>query len=324
MGLTEAVKFKLNRGTSMRALAEEMHRRGWVEHARFFAWYAHRLGKASQIKAGTFALTPGMSAMDALNLFVSGRELQYAFTIVEGWSYLELRQALSRDPNLVQTLDGVDAQALMTRLNQAGRHPEGMFHAETYLYPADSTDLALLARALSTHQRRLQAAWANRQPDLPLDSPYEALTLASIIEKETAVAEERPRLAGVFVSRLRKGMKLETDPTVIYGMGDQYDGNIRRQDLRTDTPYNTYTRHGLPPTPIAMVGDAALHAAVNPVVDGSLFFVARGDGRHQFSPNYAQHRRAVQRYQIRREVPDAADASIAEPGEPASNAVSAQ
>jgi UPF0755 protein len=303
MPITESVEYTLPRGRTMRGLADDMATRGWIESPRFFAWYARKQAKADRIKAGTFALTPGMSALDALDLFVSGKEIQHAFTVVEGWSFRELRAAIAARGEFVQTLGGVDDAEVMARLGEPGRHPEGMFHADTYLFSPGTSDQQILSRALRERQRRLEEIWGRRQPDLPLASAYEALILASIIEKETAVPEERPRIAGVFVSRLRKGMRLETDPTVIYGMGEAFDGNIRRRDLRADTPYNTYTRHGLPPTPIAMVGDAALRAAVNPVVDGSLFFVARGDGRHHFSPNYAQHRRAVRRYQIERRPP---------------------
>ena len=298
--LSEPVQFTVEKGATMRVLADRMAAKGWLRHPRVFAWHARRLGKASKIKAGTYQLTSDMSPLAALDLFVSGREIQFSFAIIEGWTIHQLLSAIATDANLKQTLNGVALDKLMQHLGAPQGHPEGMFHADTYHFTPGTSDVELLQRALAARNERLDQLWGERAGELPFKTPYEALILASIVEKETAVADERARIAGVFVSRLRRGMRLETDPTVIYGMGERFDGNIRRRDLRTDTPYNTYTRDGLPPTPIAMVGDDALVAALNPEVDGMLFFVARGDGRHHFSRNYKEHRRAVQRYQIRR------------------------
>ena len=298
LGVAEPLEYVVPAGASFGRVADDFAARGWVRSARFFTWHARREGQARAIKAGTYLIEPGMSALDAVALFVSGREVQYPFTIVEGWTFRQLRDALAAAPRLTQTLDGVDGAEIMRRLGRAERHPEGMFLADTYLFPPRSSDLDALRRALDALDRELERAWSARAADLPLDGPYEALVLASIIEKETALAEERPRIAGVFVSRLRRGMRLQTDPTVIYGLGASFDGNLRRRDLDSDTPYNTYTRRGLPPTPIALVGRDALRAALDPEVDGSLYFVSRGDGSHHFSRTYAEHKEAVRRYQL--------------------------
>jgi UPF0755 protein len=299
MGLTEAFEFTVAPGSSFSRVAEEMAQRGLVSSPRFFSWYARRAGKASAVKAGTYALQPGMTPLDALDVFVAGLEVQRPFTIVEGWSFADLRAALARSPHLEQTLQDLDAAQVMAALGRPGRHPEGMFLADTYLFPPGSSDASVLRRALAALESALDGAWQTRAADLPLDDADQGLILASIIEKETADPAERPRISGVFVERLRLGMLLQTDPTVIYGLGVAFDGDLRRRDLRTDTPYNTYTRKGLPPTPIAMVGLDAIRAAFNPRVDGSLFFVSRGDGSHQFSRTYDEHRRAVQRFQLR-------------------------
>ena len=299
MPLAEEREFTIAPGSSFARVADEMAREDLVSSPRFFAWYARYLGKATLVKAGTYALSPGMSALDALDLFVSGREVQYRFTIVEGWTFVDLRAALARSPRLVQTLQALDAAQVMAEVGRPGLHPEGMFLADTYLFAPGSSDAALLHRALAALEATLDGAWQSRAADLPLEDAYQGLILASIIEKETAAPDERPLIAGVFVKRMRLDMRLQTDPTVIYGMGVAFDGNLRRIDLRTDTPYNTYTRKGLPPTPIAMVGRSAIHAAFNPQIDGSLFFVSRGDGTHQFSRTYDEHRRAVERYQLR-------------------------
>lgn len=299
MALSDEIEFTIAPGSSFTRVAEEMAQRRLVASPRFFSWYARSAGKANAVKAGTYALTPGMSALDALNVFVAGKEVQYRFTIVEGWSFADLRTALERSPRLQQTLQGLDAAQVMARLGRPELHPEGMFLADTYLFAPGSSDAAVLRRALTAQESAVEAAWQGRAEDLPLENGYQGLILASIIEKETADPTERPRIAGVFVERLRLGMLLQTDPTVIYGLGVAFDGDLRRRDLRADSPYNTYTRKGLPPTPIAMVGLHAIHAAFNPRVDGSLFFVSRGDGSHHFSRTYAEHRRAVERFQLR-------------------------
>jgi UPF0755 protein len=227
-----------------------------------------------------------------------GKVISHRFTIVEGWNLRELRAALARAQPLEHETVQLDDAALMKALGQAGVHPEGRFLPETYVYTRGDSDLDVLGRARAAMDKALDAAWESRVPDLPLRSKQEALVLASIVEKETGVAEERPQIAGVFVRRLKLGMRLQTDPTVIYGMGEKYAGNIRRADLSTDTPYNTYTRAGLPPTPIAMPGAAALQAATHPAPGDALYFVAVGDGsgRHVFTRSLAEHQAAVREY----------------------------
>lgn len=247
-------------------------------------------------KAGEYRLEPGMTPRSFLSLLASGRVISYRFTLVEGWSFRQLADALVNDPNLEHELDLNDpGQWVVSSLVPGLDHPEGWFLPETYQFTRGDSDRDILLRSHAAMKAALEEAWAGRDVALPLDSPYELLTLASIIEKETALDEERGQVAGVFVRRLIKGMRLQTDPTVIYGMGEAFDGDIRRRDLRTDTPYNTYTRHGLPPTPIAMPGRASLEAAAHPEPGETLYFVADGKGGHTFSRTLEEHQAAVQK-----------------------------
>ncbi len=259
---------------------------------------ARELGAAGKLQVGEYALEPGMSPRTLLQRMRDGKVISYRFTIVEGWNIRELRAALAKAKPLAQEVAQLDDAALMRALDRGGQHPEGRFLPETYLYNRGDSDLDVLKRAADALDRTLAETWKDRDQDLPLKTPYELLTLASIVEKETGVADERPQIAGVFVRRLKVPMRLETDPTVIYGIGSAYNGNIRRKDLDTDTPYNTYTRDGLPPTPIAMAGAAAIRAAAHPAAGDALFFVAVGDGsgRHVFTKTYAEHRTAVADY----------------------------
>ena len=229
-----------------------------------------------------------------------GKSISHSLTLLEGWNIRQVRAAVAGHDALVHTLSDVDDAELMRRLDRADAHPEGRFFPDTYQFPRGMTDLEFLRRALQKMDEELAAAWAGRADDIPLKNAYEALILASIVEKETGQADERPAIAGVFSRRLTKGMKLQTDPTVIYGMGERFDGNIRKKDLREDTPYNTYVHHGLPPTPICMPGREALRAAVNPAPGRALYFVARGDGSHAFSATLKEHNAAVRRYQLKR------------------------
>ncbi len=264
---------------------------------RLLGWQS---GTAQRLQVGEYDIAPGTTPAALLRQLHEGRVRQYRFTIVEGWNMRELRAALARRADIGQTLPELDDATLMRGLQRPGVHPEGRFLPETYAFVRGETDVALLQRAAAAMDRALASAWSRRTDALPLDSPEEALVLASVIEKETGVAGERKRIAGVFVRRLKMGMLLQTDPTVIYGIGEAYAGNITRAHLVTDTPYNTYTRAGLPPTPIAMPGVAAIEAAVDPADGNELYFVARGDGSHQFSASLAQHNAAVARYQLGR------------------------
>ncbi len=285
-------------GASITRVARDLEAAGIVESPLRLVLEARWSGDAGRIKAGEYALEPGLTPSGLIDLLVEGVVVQYPFAIIEGWTFRELRRRIAESGVLVRTLEGLSDAEVMAKLGHPEMHPEGRFFPETYHFPSGATDLQLLSRAFEAMADYLESAWVRRVADLPLSSPDEALVLASIVEKETGAAEERARIAGVFMSRLRRGMRLETDPTVIYGLGDDFDGDLTKADLRRDTPYNTYTRKGLPPTPIAIAGAAAIDAVTAPVEDGSLFFVSKGDGRHVFSTNYDDHRKAVRRYQI--------------------------
>ncbi len=259
---------------------------------------ARQLDAAGKLKVGEYALEPAPTPRELLRNMRQGKVLQYRVTIVEGWNIRQLRAAINRAQPLRHTTTDMSDSELMAALGFAEQHPEGRFLPETYIYQRGDSDLDVLKRAHAAMEKELAAAWASRADDLPLSSPYELLILASIIEKETGLASERPQIAGVFMRRLKMGMRLQTDPTVIYGIGSAYDGNIRRSHLTTDTPYNTYTRAGLTPTPIAMPGRDALQAAAHPAKGDALYFVAVGDGSgaHVFSASYSEHNAAVARY----------------------------
>ncbi len=259
------------------------------------AWF-RMSGQARLIKAGSYELMPGTTPRKLLSMLVRGEEALKSVTLVEGWTFLQVRAALQKEEQLVPDTIGLSPDMIMAKLDKPGLHPEGRFFPDTYTYAKGSSDLAVLRRAARAMDKRLAAAWALRAPDSPLKTPSEALILASIVEKETGKPSDRPQIGGVFTNRLRIGMLLQTDPTVIYGLGAQFGGNLRKRDLLLDTPYNTYTRAGLPPTPIAMPGKAALLAAVQPAPTQALYFVARGDGSSQFSASLDEHNRAVNKY----------------------------
>jgi UPF0755 protein len=292
--------YTLSGGGSAASVARDLQRLGLLQHTLYFRLLARQEQRAHRLQAGEYRIPAGTTPTQLLALLSSGRVVQYPLTLVEGWSFERVLQALRRADTLVHTLDGLAPSEIMRRLDRAGTHPEGLFLPDTYLFPRATPDIQALARAMAAMDRLLEEEWASRDPGLPLSEPYQALILASIVEKETGLAQERPRIAGVLVRRLRKGMKLQTDPTVIYGLGDAFDGNLRRADLTRDTPYNTYVRTGLPPTPIAMPGRDALHAVLHPTDSDSLYFVARGDGSHHFSATLREHNQAVRRYQLKR------------------------
>lgn len=299
--LTEPVAYEIPRGVSLAAVAGDLAQRGLIEHPRLLTLWARFTQQAQGVKAGEYELLPGSSPQALLDLFNSGRVLLHSITFIEGTTFADIRKLLAGNPEIRQELAGTSEAMLMERLGAAGTHPEGQFFPDTYRFPRQTSDFELLQMAYQRMQRELAAAWEARAPDLPLESAYEALILASIIEKETALDRERAQISGVFIERLRRRMRLQTDPTVIYGLDDSYDGNLRRADLQRDTPYNTYTRAGLPPTPIALPGRGSLQAAVHPEETGAIFFVAtgQGDGSHYFSRTLAEHEAAVQRYLAR-------------------------
>jgi UPF0755 protein len=284
-------------GTSPRSVANGAVSAGLqTSPLMLFAWF--RLsGQARQIKAGNYELETGVTPYELLAKLTRGEEAVRAVTLVEGWTFKQVLGVLSKADQLAQDTKGLDGDLIMQRLGQPGRHPEGRFYPDTYTYAKGSSDLKVLTRAMHAMDLHLAAAWEARSKNSPLKSPDELLTLASIVEKETGSASDREMIASVFINRLRIGMLLQTDPTVIYGLGDKFDGNLRRRDLLADTPWNTYTRAGLPPTPISMPGKAALMAAAQPAASKALYFVARGDGSSQFSDSLDAHNRAVNTYQ---------------------------
>jgi len=261
-------------------------------------WRFNLPGQA--LHSGEYRLTPQQSARDLLELWRPGEVVQYSLTLVEGWSFRQVRAALVRQEKLEQRLADLDDKALMDRLGLAGVSPEGRFFPDTYRYVRGMSDQDLLKQASARLDQVLDEEWTRRADGLPYRKPYDALIMASMVEKETGVAEERGQIAGVFVRRLRSGMRLQTDPTVIFGLGERYNGNLTRAHLQQPTPYNTYVIDGMPPTPIALAGREAIHAALNPVAGKSLYFVARGDGSHVFSETLEQHNRAVREYQLKR------------------------
>ena len=289
------------RGASFKDIVRDLRDRG-VTHASPLYWRALAMAMhaSGRLHAGEFALRPGMTPRDLIGDMAAGKVMQRNFTIVDGWTFADLRRALAAVDTLSHDTASLDDAQIMQRVGAEGDTPEGRFLPETYAYVKGDTDSSILKRAYGAMAKTLDAAWPCRDPGLPLASPYEALILASIVEKETGRADERPRIAGVFVRRLEQHILLQTDPTVIYGMGASYAGNIRKSDLTTDTPYNTYTRAGLPPTPIALPGRAAILAALHPAGGKELYFVARGDGSHVFSATLEEHNKAVACYQLKR------------------------
>ena len=293
----EKVVLSIEYGTSVRDVARNWVNAGvQVSPLLLYEWFRWS-GQAPKIRAGNYEIAHGVSPRELLNMMVRGDETLATVRLVEGWTFGQVRAEITKAEGLVlSAAEQTDAQ-IMTDLGAPGIAPEGRFFPDTYSYSHGTSDLALLRRAYRSMQRVLAAAWAQRASDTPLRTPDEALTLASIVEKETGLLAERGRVAAVFVNRLRIGMPLQTDPTVIYGLGDRFDGNLRKRDLQADTPYNTYTRSGLPPTPISMPSKASLLAAVQPEDTRALYFVARGDGSSEFSDDLAAHNRAVNQYQ---------------------------
>lgn len=293
-----AYRLDVEKGSSLRSVARVLANDGVLLYPQVFALFGRLSGKAGRIQAGEYELTPGLTPETLLDRLVEGRVKLYAFTVVEGWTVTDLLNATRLHPALTRTLDLETPTELVGALRLDYEHPEGLFFPDTYKFPRGTTDRELLNRAYALMQRHLADAWENRQGGLILNDPYEALIMASIIERESALESERPEVAGVLTRRLRKGMRLQADPTVIYGLGPSFDGNLTRKHLETDGPYNTYARKGLPPTPIALPGQSALRAAVNPAPGDTLYFVATGrkDGSHYFTATLEEHNEAVARY----------------------------
>lgn len=293
---SKVVDLEIEHGTTANGVADAVVASGAdVPVLLLQAWFRFS-GQARLIKAGSYEIVPGTSPRKLLSMLVRGEETLKNVTLVEGWTFSQVLQALQKAEQLTPDTLALSPETIMEKLGKPGVHPEGRFFPDTYTYAKGSSDLAVLKRAARAMDRRLEAAWSLRSPETPLKSPDEALILASIVEKETGKPTDRGQIGGVFTNRLRIGMPLQTDPTVIYGMGVRFDGNLRKRDLQQDTPYNTYTRTGLPPTPIAMPGKAALLAAVQPALTKALYFVSRGDGTSEFSENLDGHNRAVNKY----------------------------
>ena len=297
----EQMIYEIKPGDSINSIADDFVKRGWLPHAYYLKAHA-RLNEHGSIKVGEYRISNNSNVLDLIKQFIEGKVVLHQLTIIEGWTFSQVRSALGDNPVLTQTLNDLSDEEIMEKIGSKSLHPEGQFLPDTYSFSRQTTDLQYLQQAHQALQNTLATAWENRDENLPIKTPYEALTLASIVEKETGAAHERPLIAGVFMTRLRKNMKLQTDPTVIYGMGSRYQGNIKRKHLREDTPYNTYVHKGLTPTPISMPGAAAIEAVMHPKEEGYLYFVAKADGsgEHYFSKTLKEHNQAVRKYQLKK------------------------
>jgi len=292
------VTVEIVKGDSFRQIVHKLRDQHLFMKPLWFKVLAIQKQAVRKIKTGEYELPTGATIADVLDLLVSGKAKQYAITFPEGRNFKEMLREIEKNPNFEHTLQGMSNEAIMAKLGATEKHPEGLFFPDTYFFDKHTTDVALLKRAYDKMQLVLQQEWFNKAEHLPFNTPYQALIMASIVEKETAAKAERPLISGVFSRRLDQGMLLQTDPTVIYGMGDSYQGNIRSEDLRAETPYNTYKIKGLPPTPIAMPGREAIYAALHPDQSkNSLYFVSRGDGTHVFSATLDEHNQAVNQFQ---------------------------
>jgi len=289
--------FDVKRGDTLESVINHLRAQHINVNPFWFKLFSYRSNLDKKLKVGEYVLDKGATSADILALLDEGKTRQYTITFPEGWSFKKVFKAIQDNPNLQHTLTEEELTSIMAGIGSDKAHPEGLFFPDTYYFEKNSSDLELLKRAHDKMQRLLVAEWQKRDEDVPFETPYEALIMASIIEKETAAASERKKIAGVFSRRLKMGMRLQTDPTVIYGMGDKYRGNIRKSDLLKETPYNTYKINGLPPTPISMPGKEAIHAALHPEDGNALFFVARGNGKHAFSADYSTHEKYVALYQ---------------------------
>ncbi len=292
-------QFTIKAGTPLLAVAEQVAARGWFDHPRYLQLEGRLRGVETAIKAGEYLLEPGATASSLLDMIVAGAVVQHSLTVPEGWTFRQIITALHENPHIKRELVSTEPARVMIEIGYPGYAAEGRFFPDTYYFPAGASDIDFLRRALKRTEAVLNEEWALRNVGLPYRSPYQALIMASLIEKETAVPDERAMIAGVFVRRLEKNMKLQTDPTVIYALGEQFDGDLRRRDMSIDSPFNTYRYKGLPPTPIAAAGKAAIRAALQPEPGDALYFVATGDGgSHRFSRTLAEHNRAVAKYQL--------------------------
>jgi UPF0755 protein len=293
--LSQPIVLQLERGDSLRTIGNKLVKLKLLKNSDHFVWWVRLHGDARHLQAGDYEIVPGETLAHLMTDMVSGKVQQFPATIVEGWTFKQMMQMIDNEPHIQHTLKDLKYSAIMTAIGHSGEYPEGRFFPDTYHVHSQEKDVELLKRAYDRMKQTIDTLWQAKAAGLPYKNPYQALIMASIVEKETAVSDERALIAGVFINRLRLGMRLQTDPSVIYGIGDKYDGDIRYRDLRTDTPYNTYTRNGLPPTPIAMPGQASILAALHPEATDYLYFVAHSDGsgRHAFSSTLAEHEKMV-------------------------------
>lgn len=298
-GRTEQ-SFTIHKGDRIKKIARTLQQQHFIEHPQYFWLYTRLSKKAEKIKAGEYTLTAGMTVEELVDRFVSGKVNLYALTIVEGWTLKEALAQIKKDPNLVHTLDDDAIKKLPELLNSPYKNLEGLIYPDTYKFPRGTTDLQFIRRAYKQMQKTLDQQWQQREKNLPFKTPYDALILASIVEKESGVSSERSKIAGVFIRRINKKMRLQSDPTIIYGMGEAYKGNIRRKDINKKTAYNTYQIDGLPPTPIAITGQEAIYAVLHPEKGKSLYFVADGSGGHIFTNSLKAHNRAVRKYILKK------------------------
>lgn len=294
---TSPVEVVIKPNSGVASVGRQLQRGGVGMDSRLFQLLVRLTGHGPDLKAGGYTFETGITPLGVIGKLARGEVTHYVVTVIEGWEFRKMRAAVDASPALRHDTQGMSDAELMKAIGAAEAAPEGLFFPDTYLFARGSSDIELYRHAYKAMQRRLNEAWNARAADLPYKTPYEALVMASIVEKETGQAAERPMIAAVFVNRLRKNMMLQTDPTVIYGIGEGFDGNLRKRDLQTDTPYNTYTRNGLPPTPIALPGLASLAAATAPAPSDALYFVARGNGTSHFSNTLPEHNRAVDQYQ---------------------------
>ncbi len=295
----QGMVYNIKPGMTLIRVINDLKNKKIITNTRYLLWYARFVGSADKIRIGEFKIPYNSNPKQLLSILVSDKVISYSFTIIEGWSFDQLITAIKDDKIIIHTLNDLNKIDIMTKLGLKGIHYEGRFLPDTYFFPRGTTDIEFLKRAYNSMTVYLKTEWQNRQVGVPLSSAYEALILASIVEKETGLVSERKKIAGVFVRRLQTKMRLQSDPTVIYGMGERYKGNIRRSDLKQKTAYNTYRRHGLPPTPIALPGRDAIYSTLHPDDSDVLYFVARGDGSHYFSSSLKEHNNAVIKYQLK-------------------------
>ncbi len=292
--------FNLRVGSSVRSVCQQLVHQGIIYEPWSYEILVRLTGKSSSIQAGVYEVESGITPLELIDKMTNGDARQVSITFIEGWTFSQMRSALNQNESIKHLTMPYTNLQILEQIGAKETNPEGIFFPDTYYFSPNTSDKDILRRAYKTMQTKLKIAWENRAKGLPFDTPYQALILASIVEKETGRSVERPKIAGVFVNRLRIGMRLQTDPTVIYGLGDRFDGNLRKIDLITDTPFNTYTRAGLPPTPIAMPGLRSIEASLHPEATKAIYFVGKGDGTHVFSATLTEHNLAVTKYQLRR------------------------